>query len=236
MLKWKLAAAVAAAVVFSASHAAEIPATGTAYIGLPGLTDALTGGSSNFSGWNYLSLSSGTAGAASDLHMAFTPTSSAQIGELAAASTAAGNVYAQSGSLGTAYALQQFNASFMLNPGQRFTYSMPYTMILGKQLYSEIIDAEVAFNVTGGATPFAVAKDFSTRNWRDPLGTGAESNYIDFDVFNNGASAVTYSFSGTLSAHTYLNASAPAVPEPAPYAMLLGGLGMLLLRRKQFRW
>jgi hypothetical protein len=204
---------------------------GTVYFDLAGLTTALQGETSAFSGWQYRSSGSALSGSASDVK---TVDSSDLLVSAGSAKTSTGVAkLSVDTSGGSSQGYQQMTATVQLGAGQHFLYSVAFTMLMHKDILQERVDLGAGFIIDSDDSGYTVDKTVSTQDWKVPLGAGSESGVFEIDLYNPYDTAVTYTFNGWLGAAD--SSPASAVPEPATYAMLLLGLGVLgwAARRRQ---
>ena len=234
MHKFLLIAGLAGALMTaSGSAAAQAPFSGSITIDLTGLTTALENSAVSFSGWQFQSYSGVTTGSLTDSLVTVTPDSSAALAGLGAASTSFGQVQVESQEGVSANAMQSATGLLTLAGGQTFTYSVPYTIVMHKVLYTETVNAGISFTATGGGTPYTVGRFTGTWDWREPLGTGAESYFITFALANSSNAPRTYALNTTLWSDTEIQASQSPVPEPSTSFLLLAGLSVVFAARKK---
>ncbi|WP_229261609.1 PEPxxWA-CTERM sorting domain-containing protein [Duganella margarita] len=211
------------------AHAAS---SGTVYFDLAGLTSAFQRGTDGFSGWQYQSSGTALSGSVSDVKTLNSPDMLATAGS-ATTLTHAGRLSVETGSGGASQGYQQLTTSVQLAPGQHFSYAVAFTMVMHKEVPLERVDLGAGFIIDSQFDGYSVDKTVSTLDWKGPLGTVSESSVFEIELYNPYDTTVTYNVSGWLGAAD--SSPASAVPEPATYAMLLLGLGMLgaAARRRQ---
>lgn len=207
-------------------------AGGTVYFDWAALTTELQNNTSGFSGWQYVSRGTATVGAVRDSEELLSEDLSASVGATRAV-TRAGSLQVETSTGGHSQGYQQFSTTIQLTGGQHFVYQVPYTVVMHKELLAERVEMGIGFNITSEDGDYNIDKSFSTLNWREPLGTGSESGYLELDLYNPYDTPISYSFNGWLGAASQTSVS--AVPEPSAYMLFMLGLGMVGIARRRRR-
>lgn len=231
MRKFLLVAGLAGALAaVQVPAAAQAPFSGTATIDLTGLTTALENSAVSFGGWQYLSYSSVTVGGLTDSEQTLTPVSSVVTPGAGAGSTSFGQVHVEAEEGVSANAVQSATGMLTLAGGQTFTYALPYTFIMRKVLFTETVNTGFSFTATGGGMPYTVGRYTGTWDWRVPLGTGSESNFVTIALTNSSSAPRTYALNAVVWSNTENNSP---VPEPSAGLLLLAGLSLLAASLKK---
>lgn len=208
-----------------AAHAAATT-SGTVYFDLTAFTSELQTNTLNFSGWQYASSGTATAGAVSDVKSAAGADLLASSGN-SRASTQAGKISVEAGVGGASQSYQEMTATIQLAAGQHFVYSVGYTLIMHKELLAERVDLGAGFIIENADGDYTIDRTATTLDWKVPVGTSSESNVLEIDLYNPYSTPTTYTIKGWLGAADISPAGGSVVPEPSTYLMFLAGLGML---------
>jgi hypothetical protein len=217
-----MAAAFAASATLSPIAAAQ--SSGTVWFDLNALSSTLQANSSDFSGWNFYSEASTSYASNSDNATAAVANIGSSVAG-ASASTSAASLWTSAQAGGVSNAFQRVSASFELAAGKHLIYEIPYSFSLNLANAAQQLDVGVAFRVESSDIEYTVYRTMSTATWPAHGGQPDESSVLVIDLLNTRNVAQTYTIVGTLRADNY--AVTAAVPEPATYAMLLLGLGLV---------
>lgn len=206
----------------------------TTYIDLAALSGGLQANTTAFSGWLFDSEVQALSGTASAGNAC--PSEHCSITSLASsATTSDGAVSALSGS-GYANAAQHWQGSFTLAPNARLSLVLPYSIVLSAARPDDFSRGSINLLVSSsGGTAFQSSIAFSSFDVRVHAGTNALVNDIALEIVNGSATAISYQLDGRLTAYATNPAPFSAVPEPAGWLMMLGGLALLAGTRASVR-
>jgi hypothetical protein len=185
----------------------------------------LLSNTSNFSGWSYFSETSSSYATQFDSSHSATADSSATV-SAGSASTTAGRLFTSASAGATSSAYQRVSASFELAAGQHLIYEIPYSLVFNQAVATQQLDLGVAFRLESDDSLFTVFRTGTTAQWPTQGGYQSENSTMLVELLNTRDVAQTYSIVGTLRAED-ISTTAAVVPEPATYAMLLLGLGLV---------
>jgi hypothetical protein len=206
--------------------ATAAPATGAVSFDMEAFSSTLQSNASAFSGWSFYSeAASNYATSSHSASAALAIVNSSVSG--ASASTGAGSLFTSAQAGGVSNAYQRVNATFELAAGKHLIYEIPYSLSLNRAIATQQLDVGLAFRIESSDIEYTVYRTVSTATWPAQGGQPTENSVLVIDLFNTRDVAQTYSIAGTLRADDF--GPTVAVPEPATYAFLLLGLGLVTL-------
>jgi hypothetical protein len=201
------------------------PASGVASFDVAAVSATLQSNTSNFSGWSYSSESSSSYAKQYDSSLTSTAHSNATV-SAGSANTTAGRLFTSALAGATSTAYQRVSASFELAAGQHLIYEIPYSLVFDQAIATQRLDLGVAFRLESDDSLFTVFRSGSTMQWPTQGGYQSENSTFLVELLNTRDVAQTYTIVGTLRADD-ISTTLAVVPEPATYAMLLLGLGLV---------